>query len=184
MLDYDKLAAEYRRHRQIHPDVLREILATGAITARSQVCEVGCGTGNYITAIQSATACGCLGVDPSDEMLSCARAQSKNVEWRKGTGEDLSIPRGVMDLVFSVDVIHHVLDRSSFFSQAFRVLKPAGKACTVTDSEWIIRHRPMSHYFPETVPLELRRYPPIGELRTLMQEAGLWRFPRPLSNTK
>jgi ubiquinone/menaquinone biosynthesis C-methylase UbiE len=172
MLDYDKLAAEYLRHRRIHPGVLHEILTTGAITARSDDCEVGCGTGSYITAIQSTMGCRCLGVDPSEEMLSRARAQSQNVQWRKGTGEDLPIARGAMDLVFSVDVIHHVSDRASFFSQAFQVLKPAGKACTVTDSDWIIRHRPMSHYFPETVPLELQRYPPVGELRTLMREVG------------
>lgn len=172
MLDYDKLAAEYGRHRRIHPGVLREILTTGSITAPSEVCEIGCGTGNYITAIRSATGCCCLGVDPSDEMLTRAKSQSESVEWRKGTGEDLPIARGVMDLVFSVDVIHHVSDRPSFFSHAYQVLKPAGRVCTVTDSEWIIRNRPMSHYFPETVPLELQRYPCIGDLRTLMLEAG------------
>ena len=105
MLDYDKLAAEYGRHRRVHPAVLREILATGAITSRSHLCEVGCGTGNYITAIESATGCRCCGVDPSDEMLSRARAQSNCVDWQKGRGEDLSVPNGIMDLIFSVDVI-------------------------------------------------------------------------------
>src|SRR5262245_52646841 len=153
MLDYDKLAAEYGRHRRIHPPVLREILELGPITASSQVCEVGCGTGNYIAAIQSATGCCCIGVDPSDEMLARARAQSENVEWRKGTGENVPLARGVMDVVFSVDVIHQIADRVAFFSLAFQALKPAGKICTVTDSDWIIRQRPLSHYFPETVPL-------------------------------
>ncbi|MBS0261102.1 MAG: methyltransferase domain-containing protein [Planctomycetes bacterium] len=172
MIDYDKIAVEYRRHRRIHPGVLREILTMGTVTSSSNVCEVGCGTGNYITAVQSATGCCGLGVDPSDEMLSRARAQSENVEWRKGAGEDLPIERGVIDLVFSVDVIHHVSDRDAFFSQAFQALKLAGKVCTVTDSDWIIRHRLMSLYFPETVPLELQRYPSIGKLRTLMREAG------------
>jgi SAM-dependent methyltransferase len=172
MLDYNKLAAEYGRHRGIHPGVLRAILTTGAITSHAQVCEVGCGTGNYITALQAATGCQGCGVDPSAEMLSRARAQNSSVEWRKGRGEDLPIARGVMDLIFSVDVIHHVTDRAAFFSQACQVLKPAAKICTVTDSGSIIRHRPLSHYFPETVPLELQRYPSISELRTLMQNAG------------
>jgi ubiquinone/menaquinone biosynthesis C-methylase UbiE len=172
MFDYERLAAEYARHRRLHPGVLRDILVTGAITSRSAVCEVGCGTGNYITAIQFATGCACLGVDPSVEMLSRARAKCGNVQWRKGKAENLPIGNGTMDLIFSVDVIHHVSDRVSFYSQAFQVLKSGGKLCTVTDSDWIIRERPLSHYFPETVPIELQRYPAISDLRTLMQEAG------------
>jgi ubiquinone/menaquinone biosynthesis C-methylase UbiE len=172
MLDYDTLVAEYSRHRRLHPGVLRDMLGAGAITARSAVCEVGCGTGNYVIAIQSATGCACLGVDPSDKMLSQASAQNHNVEWRKGNAQNLPIGRGAMDLIFSVDVIHHVSDRVSFFSQAFQSLKFAGKICTVTDSDWIIRRRSLSHYFPETVPLELERYPAISDLWTLMEAAG------------
>ena len=60
MLDYDKLAAEYACHRRLHPGVLREILAAEVVTSRSVVCEVGCGTGNYVSAIQSATGCACV----------------------------------------------------------------------------------------------------------------------------
>jgi ubiquinone/menaquinone biosynthesis C-methylase UbiE len=126
MLDYDKLAAEYVRHRRIHPGVLREILTAGTITARSDVCEVGCGTGNYITEIQSTTGCRCCGVDPSEEMLSRARAQSQNVQWRKGTGEDLPVARGAIDLIFSVDVIHHISDRAAFR----RTWKRRSRPCT------------------------------------------------------
>src|SRR5690242_16746035 len=105
MLDYDKLAGEYERHRRIHPGVLRGLLDTGAVTSRSHVCEVGCGTGNYITAIESATGCRCFGVDPSDEMLARARSQSDRVVWQQRRGEDLTVPGGLMDLIFSVDVI-------------------------------------------------------------------------------
>ena len=171
-MDYDNLANEYARHRRLHPGVLRDILVSGAVTDRSTVCEVGCGTGNYITAIQSATGCSCLGVDPSDEMLSRAKAQSQSVDWRKGKAEDLPIAKGAMDVVYSVDVIHHVVDRAAAFAQAFEALKPGGRLCTVTDSDEIIRRRLHSHYFPETVPVELQRYPAVSDLRTLMQEAG------------
>ena len=53
------------------------------------------------------------------------------------------------------------------------MLRHGGRACTVTDSEWVIRHRqPLSVYFPETVEIDLARYPRIEELRANMQEAG------------
>lgn len=44
----------------------------------------------------------------------------------------------------SVDVIDHVTDCRDFFLEAFNGLKPAGKVCTETDSDWIIRNRALS----------------------------------------
>ena len=53
------------------------------------------------------------------------------------------------------------------------MLRPRGKLCTVTDSEEIIRHRePLAVYFPETVTVDLARYPRIHDIRTGMQYAG------------
>ena len=77
-------------------------------------------------------------------------------------------------MVFTVDVIHHVSDRPAYLRQAQRVLRPQGRICTATDSEWIIRHRrPLAAYFPETIEVELARYPRIADLRAMMDEAGL-----------
>jgi len=90
-----------------------------------------------------------------------------------GSAEKLDFPDDHFDLLYSVDVIHHVGGRQAFFDEAKRVLKDGGRLCTVTDSEEIIRNRrPLSNYFPETVEREIRRYPRIAELRAHMQEAG------------
>jgi hypothetical protein len=52
-------------------------------------------------------------------------------------------------------------------------LKPGGGVCTVTDSDEIIRNRiPLSVYFPETIEIELDRYPPIVLLMEMMISAG------------
>ena len=46
--------------------------------------------------------------------------------------------------------------------------------CTVTDSAEIIRKREiLSGYFPETVEIELARYPRLAEIEAWMVEAGL-----------
>jgi hypothetical protein len=46
MLDYDNLAGEYAKHRDIHPGVLRGLLSMGGLTESSRVLEIGCGPGN------------------------------------------------------------------------------------------------------------------------------------------
>ena len=173
MIDYDQIAAEYARHRQVHPEVLKSLLAGVQPGPAARVLEVGCGTANYITAIAAYTGCAAWGIDPSEQMLAHARARSSAVTFQVGRAETLDFPAESFDLAFSVDVIHHVVDRPASFREAYRVLCSGGRVCTVTDSEDIIRRRqPLSVYFPESVTVELNRYPRISDLDTAMRQAG------------
>jgi SAM-dependent methyltransferase len=172
-LDYNSLAQEYARHRQILPEVLQNLVEAGRLGPESLVLDVGCGTGNYAAALIETTHCSCWGLDPSEQMLTRARERIPSAYVQAGKAEQLDFPAESFDLVFSVDVIHHVNDRPAFFKEAYRVLKKGGQICTVTDSEDIIRRRrPLSNYFPETVEVELQRYPRILDLRTMMVNAG------------
>lgn len=173
MIDYDQLAAEYSRHRRVHPLILQDLLSTPALSSSSRVLEIGCGTGNHITALHEATGCECWGVDPSAQMLAEARNRSGSVTFQVGEAERLNLGNEAFDLVFSVDVIHHVPDRRAYFREAYRVLRNGGRICTATDSEWIIRHRePLALYFPETLNVDLDRYPAIAELREAMNDCS------------
>jgi ubiquinone/menaquinone biosynthesis C-methylase UbiE len=172
-VDYEGIAFDYARHRQVHPEVFKELVSTSGVDRGSKALEVGCGTGNYIHAVQRLVGCQCWGIDPSLGMLSKVGAKSGRVHVSLGRAESLSSPPNFFDLVFSVDVVHHVEDRPAYYREAYRVLKDGGRVCTVTDSEWIIRHRqPLVAYFPETVEPELDRYPRIAELRELMDQVG------------
>jgi SAM-dependent methyltransferase len=172
-LDYNLMAAEYARHRKVQPAVYQNLLEEGGITNLSRVLEVGCGTGNYILALQAQTGCMAWGIDPSAEMLEKACARLGEVNFLTGKAEKLEFSARSFDLVFSVDVIHHVNNRAAFFSEAYRVLSKERRVCTVTDSENIIRRRePITVYFPETVAVELERYPRIRTLKDMMVETG------------
>ena len=170
-IDYDQVADKYAQHRGVVPGVLQGL--TSRLGPTSRVLEVGCGTGNYISAIEASVGCSCWGVDPSEQMLRQAAEQSRRVHFQVGRAEQMEFPDGSFDCVFSVDVIHHVQDRAAFFREAWRVLQEGGEVWTVTDSEDIIRRRhPLSTYFPETIDVDLARYPSIAELRRLMEQAG------------
>lgn len=173
MIDYNKIAEEYARHRQIHPGVFRNIVEKAKVGRGSTVLDAGCGTGNYLVALEKETGCRGYGIDPSEEMLARARPRSGGIEFKLGRAERLEFPSGFFDLVMSTDVIHHVRGRAVYFAEALMVLKPGGKVCTVTDSEWVILHRkPLTHYFPETVEKELKRYPSMASLKQMMAGAG------------
>ncbi len=177
MVDYDRLAAAYAKHRTVHPGVVREIVDRASLSSASKVLEVGCGTANYLRALAEQTGCEAYGIDPSAGMLSRAAEGSPALHLQPGRAEALGFPSGSFDLVYSVDVIHHVTDRAGFLREAFRVIAPGGRVLTVTDSEWIIRHRePLAVYFPASVAPEIRRYPRLNDLRAWMREAGFCRL--------
>ena len=171
-IDYDHLAAAYAQHRRVHPKVLRKLVEAAGASGSDPVLEIGCGSGNYIAAVQSATGCRCFGVDPSARMLHAARGQNPEVSFQVGRGEQLPFADSAFGLAFSVDVIHHVAARADFYAEAWRVLRAGGTVGTVTESEDMIRQRLHSHYFPDTIAIELRRYPSIAELTALMRQAG------------
>ncbi len=169
--DYSVLADRYAAHRRPHPGVVAE-LAIG-LTAESRVLELGCGTGNYLAALGERVGCDAIGIDPSPQMLEQLRARGLSSRALEGRAERLDFADAEFDRVYSVDVIHHVADRPAAFREAFRVLKNGALVCTVTDSEWMIRNRrPQSVYFPETIDVELARYPSIDALRDELTAAG------------
>jgi ubiquinone/menaquinone biosynthesis C-methylase UbiE len=110
-------------------------------------------------------------------MLSRATRGHPTLDFHRGDAGHLDYEDGFFDVVFSVDVIHHVRDRARAFREACRVLANGGRICTVTDSASIIRNRqPLAVFFPESVEVDLARYPATGELRTLMDRAGFTAF--------
>lgn len=176
-LNYDQAADEYAAHREVHAGVFRDLCARGRLRSDSSVLEVGCGTGNYLRALAGHFRCAAYGLDPSAGMLAHARSRTKGMSWTQGRAENLAFADDAFDLVFSVDVIHHVADKAAFYREAARVLRPGGSLCTVTDSADIIRRREiLSGYFPETVEIEFARYPRISQLEAWMAAVSLVAF--------
>ena len=73
-----------------------------------------------------------IGVDMTDEMLALARrsvaeAGADNVEFVKGTIEDLPLPDASVDVVISNCVINLSADKPAVLREAARVLRPGGR---------------------------------------------------------
>jgi arsenite methyltransferase len=94
------------------------------------------GSGGGIDVLLSARRVGptglAYGVDMTDEMLDLARAnaakaQATNVEFLKGTIEDIPLPDESVDVIISNCVINLSVDKPRVLSEMFRVLKPGGR---------------------------------------------------------
>ena len=170
---YDSVAEDYARFRHSDPNAVERLIQGSGISGDSIILEIGCGTGNYISAVQARVGCVCFGIDLSRKMINQAKKRKNGVTFSVGSAENLKFAAGLFDFVFSVDVIHHVRNRIRYFSQAYRVLRPGGLLATLTDSEETIRKRvPLTFYFPDTVGPELERYPGVDEIRQYSCEVG------------
>jgi SAM-dependent methyltransferase len=171
-LAYDPLAGPYARYRTAQAHVLAELHRGSSQRSLARILEVGCGTGNHLEALVAVANCWGVGVEPSQQMLRLAPCRP-DVAYVRGTAGHLPFASAVFDLIFSVDVIHHLPDTFVYFRAAWRALRPGGLLCTFTDSAAIIRlRRPLARYWPETVPVDRARYPPIPLLSEQMATLG------------
>ena len=134
---------------QLYADTERETLPAAAVAA-----SLGCGnpmavaelhegetvldlgSGGGIDVLLSARRVGptgrAYGLDMTDEMLELARsnaakAGASNVEFLKGTIENVPLPSASVDVVISNCVINLSTDKPAVFAEAFRVLRPSGR---------------------------------------------------------
>lgn len=94
------------------------------------------GSGGGIDVLLSARRVGpdgfAYGVDMTDEMLALARANAEqagatNVQFVKGTIEDVPLPDASIDVVISNCVVNLSVDKPAVIAEMFRLLKPGGR---------------------------------------------------------
>ena len=121
-------------------DAVKASLGCGNPTALAQLkpgeVVLDLGSGGGIDVLLSAKRVGptgkAYGLDMTDEMLALARENQKkagaeNVEFLKGTIENIPLPDNTVDVIISNCVINLSGDKDRVLREAIRVLKPGGR---------------------------------------------------------
>jgi SAM-dependent methyltransferase len=125
---------------ELPAEALAASLGCGNPTAVAELREgervLDLGSGGGIDVLLSARRVGetgfAYGVDMTEEMLALARINAakagvSNVEFRKGSIEDVPLPDGAVDVVISNCVINLSTDKPAVLAEMFRVLTPGGR---------------------------------------------------------
>ncbi|MBK8463477.1 MAG: arsenite methyltransferase [Nigerium sp.] len=117
-----------------------------------------------------------IGVDMTPAMVSKARVNAEtggylNVDFRLGEIENLPVGDSTVDVIISNCVINLSPDKAAVFADAFRVLRPGGRLAISDIVAWT--------QIPDDLRADLSLHSacmagatPIGELNTMMAEAG------------
>ncbi len=173
-LDYDYVADSYhRRYAQSPmPGVARALSDLADAHAAMRILEVGCGTGRWLEALQSPRR-RLAGLDPSRGMLLQARSRLPAARLIQAVAEAPPLAPASFDLIFLVNVLHHLTDPVRFFHAARRALAPGGALAIVGadiqagDYAWYIYD-----YFTGVREMDEARFPAWAQVRAWMQEAG------------
>jgi SAM-dependent methyltransferase len=147
-------AAITAQQRELFGSGLYDADDRDALPAAAQLASLGCGnptavaelhegetvldlgSGGGIDVLLSARRVGptgrAYGLDMTDEMLELARQNQRdggveNVEFVKGTIEDVPLPDDAVDVIISNCVINLSADKPAVFREAARVLRPGGR---------------------------------------------------------
>lgn len=174
-VDYNLIAKNYDQRYNLYdyPGIQRVLRSHISPSRPWRVLEVGCGSGFWLGILQNA---GCLvsGLDASEEMLALARSRLGYVDLRHGTAESLPWPEATFQCVFMINALHHFNDPYQSIQEGVRVLKPGGALMIIgldpyaKGQKWYLYE-----YFPETLPLDRKRYPQTAQIRRWMSAAGL-----------
>ena len=169
-VDYNILAQDYDLTRTANINAINLFAAIMPLDDKT-ILDFGCGTGNFSYAMKKLTTADIYGLEPSDGMRE--KALAKGLDARKGDHTDVPFGDSFFDFIYMTDVIHHVPDIKMMFSEFYRVLKPEGLVCILTESHQQLETRYWVKYFQTIVTVEKKRYPDIPNIITAAISAGL-----------
>ena len=119
--------------------------ALGLLLPEIRVVDLGCGDG-HLTLEMATWARSAVGIDRSVSVIRHARALARrrrvtNVEWKRGSIENIPLGDGAVDLAVLSQALHHASDPVKALTEAVRVVSPGGRVLVLDldghDQHWV-----------------------------------------------
>jgi SAM-dependent methyltransferase len=133
---WSDIAEEWARSWGTFPHAAHvRIIEVCRIEADTDALDVGCGSGEFLAAIDRRGA-RAAGVDPSPGMVALARETAPAADVRESSWEQLPWPDGSFDVVTAVNALQFAHDTLAALAEAGRVLRTGG---TIAVANWADR---------------------------------------------
>ena len=169
---YDTIGTGYNTTRKADPLLTQKLVQHIQPVPGGLFLDMGCGTGNYTHALAS-RGLRLIGIDPSEKMLTEAKAKHSTIDWRIGRAEDSGLEDNSVDGALATLTLHHWSDLKRGFSELCRVLKPNGRLVLFTSTPEQMNGYWLNHYFPEMLRDSMLQMPSLEAVENALKVSGL-----------
>lgn len=169
---YDKIGTGYNSTRQADPYLTKRLFYHLQPKTDRLYLDIGCGTGNY-TCTLADKGLNFIGVEPSEKMLSEAKIRNQQINWLKGTAEQIPTEDKVFDGIIATLTIHHWTDLKKAFVELDRVLVDNGKIVLFTSTPEQMKGYWLNHYFPKMLHSSIIQMPSLADIQEAIRQTGL-----------
>ncbi len=147
-LTFTEDAARHLARVYLTPDVVAqraETMKQLALSPGERVLDIGCGPGFLCESIAAAVGSGgaVTGIDISSDLIALCRSRNppQRLSYAVGDATQIAQPDASFDVVVCTQVAEYVPDVDRVLAEAFRVLRPGGRAVLVaTDWDAVVWH--------------------------------------------
>lgn len=145
--------------------------------AGERILDIGCGTG-YLTSVISAAGATVVGIDTSVEMISKAKAQYPELEFKVQSATEFYFDQH-FNAIFSNAVLHWVLQKEMAIDCMYRNLKKSGRLVlefggkqNVAKIIIALRNSLIKYGYSENAAIQLWYFPSVSEYTGLLEKRG------------
>ena len=171
-IKYDKIGTGYNSTRQADPYLTERLIHHLQPQNDRLYLDIGCGTGNY-TCTLADKGLNFIGVEPSEKMLSEAKNRNQQINWLKGTAEQIPTEDKAFDGIIATLTIHHWTDLKKAFVELDRVLADNGKIVMFTSTPEQMKGYWLNHYFPKMLHSSIVQMPSLVDIQEAIRQTGL-----------
>lgn len=171
LLLYNSIGDGYNMTRQPDQYLVSKLTEFLTPTESGLYLDIGCGTGNYTTAIANNTY-DFVGVEPSGKMLEMAKTKSPKTRWLMGSAEHIPTESTIFDGVIATLTIHHWTNLYKAFEELYRVIKAGGKIVLFTATPIQMKGYWLNHYFPKMMKKSLNQMPTYESIKVMSEKIG------------
>lgn len=168
---YDTIGTGYNTTRAADPYLTSRILVHLAPHAGGRYLDVGCGTGNYLTAL-TRHGLQCIGVDPSATMVAAARGKCQDAPILRATAEQLPLRGAVFDGALAMLTTHHWPDVAAGYAEVARTLQPGARFVIFTFTPAQLRTYWLREYFPGMIERAAAGVPDLSDVTAMLRRTG------------
>lgn len=169
---YDKIGTGYNSTRQADPYLTERLLYHLHPKKDRIYLDIGCGTGNYTISLAD-KGFKFVGVEPSEQMLKEAKSRNQEINWIKGTAEQIPTDDKLFDGIVGTLTIHHWLDLKKAFVEINRVLSDNGRLVLFTSTPEQMKGYWLNHYFPNMLHSSIDQMPSLADIEKAIEQTEL-----------